>query len=263
MGNAKPPITAHRAQRFRSPSEYCTKDDTKDINSSKIPISLICGGTGVEIAATHASHPLANTHAAGFPGCRQYHAYTIWTAIHYRDKYITYQCLPTYHHYSALLCWLFLGEKIHGAQWLGLLSAFAGILLILLRGEWSGLGAMSFNKGDLMVLLATFGLSAYGINIRKMPLEFSLTESLFAVIGSGVIMLLPLYVAESMWHKTMPVNGEVVTLVSSLALFVSVLVMILWTRGTQLIGAKRAAIYLNLLPASPLFSWTKRLKSFT
>ena len=83
-----------------------------------------------------------------------------------------------------------------------------------------------------MVLLATFGLSAYGINIRKMPLEFSLTESLFAVIGSGVIMLLPLYVAESMWHKTMPVNGEVVTLVSSLALFVSVLVMILWTRGT-------------------------------
>jgi len=164
---------------------------------------------------------------------------------------------------TTLLCWLFLGEKIHGAQWLGLLSAFAGILLILLRGEWSGLGAMSFNKGDLMVLLATFGLSAYGINIRKMPLEFSLTESLFAVIGSGVIMLLPLYVAESMWHKTMPVNGEVVTLVSSLALFVSVLVMILWTRGTQLIGAKRAAIYLNLLPASPLFSWTKRLKSFT
>lgn len=46
----------------------------------------------------------------------------------------------------------------------------------------------------------------------------------------------------------MPVNGEVVTLVPWLALFLSVLAIILWTRGTQLICAKRAAMYLNLLP---------------
>ena len=171
MGNSKPPITAYRAQRFCSPSEHCKNDCIKDINSSKIPISIIYGGTGVKIAGTHASHPLTNTHAAEFPGCRQSHAHTIWTAIHYRDKYITYQYIPAYHRCSDSYS---LGKKIHGVQWLRLLSAYLGILLILLRVEWSGLGAMSFNKGDLMVRLATFGLSAYIINIRKIPLEPSL-----------------------------------------------------------------------------------------
>ncbi len=149
---------------------------------------------------------------------------------------------------TALLCWLFLREKLHGIQWLGLFGAFAGIILILLRGEWLGLQALSFNAGDLMVLVAIFGFATYGINIRRIPQEFTVTESLFAVISLGVILLTPLYLAESILHKPMPVTAQVITLVLSLALFVSVLAMVMWTMGTQLIGANRAAMYLNLLP---------------
>jgi len=156
---------------------------------------MICGGTGVEIAANRASQPLAHTQAAEFPGCLQYHIYTILTAIHYRDKYITYQGLPTSHQCSAGYFW---EKRIHDVRWLKLLAAYSGTLLILLRDEWSGLGAMSFNKGNHVVRVATFGLSAYGINVGKIPLKSSLADPLFAIIGSGVIMLLPRYVAESM-----------------------------------------------------------------
>jgi drug/metabolite transporter (DMT)-like permease len=46
----------------------------------------------------------------------------------------------------------------------------------------------------------------------------------------------------------MPVSASALLVVVTLALLVSVVGMLMWTRGNQLIGPNRAAIYVNLLP---------------
>jgi drug/metabolite transporter (DMT)-like permease len=149
---------------------------------------------------------------------------------------------------TALLCWLFLGDRLRGVQWLGIVIAFSGISWMLVRGDWQVLFGLDFNPGDLIVLLAMFGFAAYGINIRKIPAEFHVTESLFAIILLGLIPLIPFYLAESAIYRPFQVSTESVMVVVTLALLVSVLGMLMWTRGNQLIGPNRAAIYVNLLP---------------
>lgn len=149
---------------------------------------------------------------------------------------------------TALLCWFFLGDRLRSMQWVGIVIAFAGISLMLLQGDWRVLQGLDFNPGDLVVLFAMFGFAAYGINIRRIPAEFHVTESLFAIILLGLIPLLPLYLLESVAYRPLPFSGESLVVIFALALLVSVLGMLMWTRGNQLIGPNRAAIHVNLLP---------------
>lgn len=149
---------------------------------------------------------------------------------------------------TALLCWLFLHERLRAVQWAGIALAAAGVALIVLRGEWLHLAQLEFNGGDLLVLLAMFGFATYAISIRRIPQRYAVTESLFVVIVFGLPWLLPFYLLESAFYRPLPLSVESAVTVLVLALLVSVVGMLMWTRGNQLVGANRAAVYVNLLP---------------
>jgi drug/metabolite transporter (DMT)-like permease len=149
---------------------------------------------------------------------------------------------------TALLCWIFLQDRLNARQWCGIVIAFTGIGQMILRADWQVLSSLSFNRGDLIVLLAMFGFAAYAINIRRIPREFSAVQSLFAIIIFGLVPLLPFYLAESVMYKPMQFSWHTFLVVMTLALLVSVLGMLMWTRGNQLVGPNRAAVYMNMLP---------------
>lgn len=149
---------------------------------------------------------------------------------------------------TAFLCWLFLNDRLHPRQWVGVILALAGIIIMILQADINILLSLNFNGGDLVVLGAMFGFATYAINIRKIPAAFTASESLFVVILFGLIALLPFYLAETHLYKPMPASIETIQVVIVLALLVSVLGMLMWTRGNQLIGPNRAAVYMNLLP---------------
>ena len=149
---------------------------------------------------------------------------------------------------TALLCWLFLGERMRARQWLGLAIALLGILSIIGRGDLAVLASLDFNFGELIVLGAMFGFAAYGLNIRRIPPDFNVVESLFAIVALGTLLLLPFYLLETALARPMLLNLNSVLAVIVMALIVSVLGMLMWTRGNQLIGASRAAVYVNLIP---------------
>jgi drug/metabolite transporter (DMT)-like permease len=149
---------------------------------------------------------------------------------------------------TAILCWIFLHERLRALQWLGIGVAFVGIAQMIVRGDINTLFEIGFNPGDMIVLLAMLGFAAYAINIRRLPPQLSTVESLFAVIVFGTLAVLPLYLVETAWYKPVPIAIESLAAVVTLALLVSVLGMLMWTRGNQLVGANRAAAYINLLP---------------
>lgn len=149
---------------------------------------------------------------------------------------------------TALLCWVFLNDRLSPRQWCGIAIAFVGVSQMILRGDWQVLTSLSLNSGDLIVLLAMFGFATYAINIRRIPAEYTAVQSLFAVILFGLVFLAPFYLAETVLYKAVPVSWHTVLVVLALSLLVSVLGMLMWTRGNQLLGPNRAAIYMNLLP---------------
>jgi drug/metabolite transporter (DMT)-like permease len=73
-------------------------------------------------------------------------------------------------------------------------------------------------------------------------------ESLFAITVAGTVLLLPFYLAESAIWKTVPLSSTSIGAILALALLVSVFGNLLWNAGNRLIGAARAAIFINLIP---------------
>ena len=149
---------------------------------------------------------------------------------------------------TGLLAVVFLQDRITKVRVLGIFSALLGVVIMLSMGDWAVLTNLRFNVGDLFALAAMFGLASYALNLRKLPQELSVVESLFGITVAGSLMLLPFYVLESMFYATVPVRASTVFVLFELALLVSVFGNLMWNLGNQIIGPNRAAIFINLIP---------------
>ena len=72
--------------------------------------------------------------------------------------------------------------------------------------------------------------------------------ALFVILATGSVALFPFYIFESVMFRPVPFNGTAIAAILSLAVFVSVFGMLMWNVGNQIVGPKRASIFLNLLP---------------
>ena len=149
---------------------------------------------------------------------------------------------------TVLLAVVFLKDRVTKVRILGIFSALLGVVIMLSMGDWAVLTNLQFNVGDLLALAAIFGLASYALNLRKLPKELSVVESLFGITVAGSLMLLPFYIVESMFYATVPVSTSTVIVVVELALLVSVFGNLMWNLGNKIIGPSRAAIFINLIP---------------
>jgi len=149
---------------------------------------------------------------------------------------------------TVLLAVVFLKDRVTKVRILGIFSALLGVVIMLSMGDWAVLTNLQFNVGDLLALAAIFGLASYALNLRKLPNELSVVESLFGITVAGSLMLLPFYIVESMFYATVPVSTSTVIVVVELALLVSVFGNLMWNLGNKIIGPSRAAIFINLIP---------------
>ncbi|MFQ5982441.1 MAG: DMT family transporter [Woeseiaceae bacterium] len=149
---------------------------------------------------------------------------------------------------TVLLAVVFLKDRINKNNILGIVSALLGVAIMLSTGDWTVLVNLEFNVGDLIALAAMFGFASYALNLRKLPKELSVLESLFGITVAGSILLLPFYVLESMFYATVPIRASTIIVIIALALLVSVFGNLMWNIGNQIIGASRASIFINLIP---------------
>ncbi len=149
---------------------------------------------------------------------------------------------------TVLFGWLFFRERLTLLQAAGVSSALGGVSVILTKGDWQMLSTLDFNAGDLVALVGTCGFAIYALNIRKIPESLTSAEALLAIIATGCVALFPFYVFESVMYRPVPLNGTAIAAILTLAVFASVLGMLMWNVGNQIVGPKRASIFINLLP---------------
>ena len=143
---------------------------------------------------------------------------------------------------------LFFRDRLTPLQAAGVTSAFVGVSVILVKGDWQTLSALDFNDGDLIAMAGMCGFATYALNIRKIPTSLTNVEALFAIIVIGCTALFPFYIFESFVYRTVPLSGTAIAAILTLAVLVSTLGMLMWNVGNQIVGPKRASIFLNLLP---------------
>ncbi len=150
--------------------------------------------------------------------------------------------------FTVLLAMLFLSDRLRLSQISGVALGLIGVIAMITRLDLDVLLQLQFNGGDLLVLLGSVGYALYAINVRKIPLALSPSESLFIIIVSGCLILLPFYIIETLVYKPVPLNVTALSAIAGMSLTASVLGMLMWNRGIQIIGPSRSGMFINLTP---------------
>ncbi len=138
-----------------------------------------------------------------------------------------------------------------GVRWIqivGYALTLTGILVAAGRGSFAQLAAFEINFGDAIMLVAALVYSAYSVALAAKPaihwISFLTVMVISAAIASIPFMAWEASTPAFLWPAT--VTGWVV--VAYTALLPSIVAQGFYIRGTELIGANKAALYLNLVP---------------
>lgn len=144
---------------------------------------------------------------------------------------------------------LFMGIPIRMRQGLGILLAFAGVALIVLRGEPQNILAMKLNDGDLLIGIASISWAVYSILIRRKSLSGIPTLAVFAsTMAAGIIILAPFFAWEVVQTQGLPNQPSAWISIFGVALLPSVLAFSIYKFAIKTVGASKTSIFLYLMP---------------
>jgi drug/metabolite transporter (DMT)-like permease len=148
----------------------------------------------------------------------------------------------------AIATFLMFGERLSRRQTLGIATSFAGVIVILARGDPATLMQLELSVGDLWILAALTTYALYSALLRLKP-DIHPLSLLAVTIGWGDILLTPLFVAE-LWTGARPVITPLtIGLFAYVVTFPSVVAYYFYNRGVELVGANRAGPFYHLIPA--------------
>ena len=145
------------------------------------------------------------------------------------------------------LSFLLFKEKIDLIQAAGVALSLLGALTIIGRGSLGVLLSLSLNRGDILVFIAVAGYAGYSIGLRKRPAVHPLSF-VAATFILGDLLLLPLYIWETMAGRNLHLDAPTVMAISYVAVFPSIVSYLCFNRGVELVGANRAGMFIHLIP---------------
>lgn len=148
----------------------------------------------------------------------------------------------------ALGAVVWLGERFAVRQMLGVVVAMAGVMHVIVKGQWDALSAVQWVAGDGWIVLAMVSWALFALLQKKWTSSLSATARLAAICAGGVVVLLPFAVWEMgldttpawTWHAT------ALTLVAALLPGLGVYWLYGWSQ--KILGASRVAVTLYLGP---------------
>jgi drug/metabolite transporter (DMT)-like permease len=139
-------------------------------------------------------------------------------------------------------------EPLTRWQFGGILVSLSGIVTIVSGGDLSRLAGLSLNVGDIAVLIAIAIYGLYSTLLRERP---AMNEVSFAAIifGMGALMLMPLALAEYLSDaRIAELTPGAFAAIGYVTIFPSILAVLCYNRGVELIGANRSGPFLHLVP---------------
>jgi drug/metabolite transporter (DMT)-like permease len=149
--------------------------------------------------------------------------------------------------FIGLACFISFREKMTASQLVGIAISMCGVLTIITRGEFEALQALTFNSGDLLILLGMATNGFYTAYLRNRPKIHWLTF-LFFLFAVSAVFNVPWVTWEFATGAKMAISPFTLSAVAYVAIFPSILAYICFTRGVELIGGVRTGIFLHLIP---------------
>ncbi len=140
-----------------------------------------------------------------------------------------------------------LGDRLSPRNILGIVVTMAAVLLTVAHGSLEVLRTLSFNRGDLIILVSQIAWVSYTLFSRASPSQLpSLTVQAGAHVIS-LVVLAPLALLERPWQSLASASwvgwGVIFYAAGPIALG-----HIWYYQGIRVVGAGRAAVFMNLVP---------------
>ncbi|MCO5733750.1 DMT family transporter [Rhizobium sp. SSA_523] len=144
---------------------------------------------------------------------------------------------------------LFQGRRLRLAEICGMAIAFAGVATIVLKGEPAQLLAITFNIGDLGVLLAAVAFALYSMLLRKPSIAAMRPLSLFGLLAaSGAIVLFPPALVEFLSGAPVPDSASDWLKLAGIIAFASLAAFYCFQHSVRVFGPAQAGVTLYLMP---------------
>jgi drug/metabolite transporter (DMT)-like permease len=143
---------------------------------------------------------------------------------------------------------LWLGERMHWRQVLGVLVAMAGVVHVVVKGQWGALAQVQWVAGDVWIVCAMVSWALYALLQKLWPSNLSATARLAATCMGAMLTLVPGALWEAQLPSTPQWSQQAVVLMLAAAVFPGLMAYWLYSWAQKIVGASRVAVSLYLGP---------------
>ncbi len=151
--------------------------------------------------------------------------------------------------FILIISGVFFNESINLRQIIGVMVSLLGVLIILSKLDIAVIKQLSFNKGDLWILVGSLDWAIYSIFLKRYrPTDLSALSFLGSTMILGLIFLLPIYLLNPFNEAGLLINQASVLTLLYIALFPSIFAYLAWNYGISKVGASIGGQYIHLMP---------------
>ena len=143
---------------------------------------------------------------------------------------------------------IWLRERISLTQGLGVALALAGVLHVVLKGEWTTLGSVKLVPGDGWIAGATVAWATYSLLLRKWPSPLNPSARLSVIAMAGVLVMLPFAIFEAVNNPLPVLTLKGFGLVLAVAIFPGYGAYLAYSIMQRDLGVARVGVVLYLGP---------------
>ena len=139
-------------------------------------------------------------------------------------------------------------ERTNFFQLLGLFLSIIGIGSIISNGDVQKIFSLSFNKGDLWMLVCVITWALYSTLLKKHKFEFSQFALIQLMVSAGLLFLIPQLYYEKSIGLEVNFNKAFFLILFYVVVFPAIAAYYCWQKGVEIIGPNRASMFIQLMP---------------
>ena len=139
-------------------------------------------------------------------------------------------------------------DKTNIFQLVGLFLSIIGIGAIISNADLNKIFSLSFNKGDLWMLVCVLSWSIYSTLLKKHNFKFSQFTLIQLMVSVGIIFLIPQFLYEKSIGLDVNFNKAFFVILFYVVIFPALAAYYCWQKGVEIVGPNRATMFIQLMP---------------
>jgi len=176
-----------------------------------------------------------------------YHVF-FFTALKYTSSVNTSLIAAMNPIITTIMASIFLKERFPKKAIGGIIISFLGVAMIVTNGSIDVIKNMSFNIGDISMLIAILSFSLYFIVLKGIVGRFESIKLTFYVFLFCVILLIPMVIYENPMVFLPNTTLKGWSSLIYMSVFASVIAYLIQLVSVKRIGPAKTSLYINLVP---------------